>query len=73
MSERERLIEIVQRLMDGDYSSDAEVESLVAEFDAGVLDPNATDLIFSSSKDFDHEPTAAEIVDRALTYRPIEL
>jgi hypothetical protein len=71
--ERERLIAIVQRLTDGDYSSDEEADRLVAEFEADVLDPNAADLIFWSNKHFDHEPTAAEIVDRALSYRPIEL
>ncbi|GAA4980458.1 bacteriocin immunity protein [Actinopolymorpha pittospori] len=73
MSERERLIEIVQRLMDGDYSSEEEVDSLVAEFQGGVLDPAATELIFWSTDHFDHEPTAAEVVDRALSYSPIEL
>lgn len=59
--------------MDGDYSSDEEVDSLVAEFQRGVLDPAATELIFWSTDHFDHEPTAAEVVDRALSYRPIEL
>jgi hypothetical protein len=67
------LFAIVQRLTDGDYSSDEEVDRLVAEFEAGVLDPSAADLIFWSNKHFDHEPAAAEIVDRALSYRPIEL
>ena len=73
VSERDRLIAIVQRILDGDYSSDEEVDSLVAAFRRGVLDPAATDLIFCSSNHFDHEPTAAEVVDRALSYRPIEL
>ena len=73
VSERQRLIAIVQRILDGDYSSDEEVESLVAALQGGVLDPAATDLIFWPSKCFDHEPTAAEIVDRARSYRPIEL
>jgi hypothetical protein len=73
VSERERLIAIVQRLMDGDYSSEEEVDRLIVELEAEVLDPNAADLIFWSNKHFDHEPTAAEIVDRALSYRPIEL
>lgn len=73
VTERERLIEVVQRLMDGSYASDEEVDSLVAEFKAGVLDPAATDLIFWSSNHFDHEPTAAEVVERALSYRPFEL
>jgi len=35
------LFAIVQRLTDGDYSSDEEVDHLVAGFEAGVLDPSA--------------------------------
>jgi Colicin immunity protein / pyocin immunity protein len=73
VSDRDRLIHVVQRLMDGHYSGEEEVDSLVAEFQHGVLDPAATDLIFRSSSHFDHEPAAAEVVDRALRYRPIEL
>jgi Colicin immunity protein / pyocin immunity protein len=59
--------------MDGDYSGNEEVDSLVAEFQRGVPDPAGSDLIFRSSNHFDHEPTAAEVVDRALRYRLIEL
>lgn len=59
--------------MDGDYSSGEEADSLVDAFQRSVLDPAAIGLIFWSSDYFDHEPTAAEIVDRALSYRPIEL
>jgi hypothetical protein len=59
--------------MDGHYTSDEEVESLVAEFQSGVPHPVASDLIFHTNKNFDHEPTAAEVVDRALSYRPIGL
>lgn len=72
MPERQRLIEVVDRLINGIYSSDEEVDRLVAEFEAGVLDPNATGLIFWWSEHFDHEPTAAEVVDRALDYRPFD-
>lgn len=67
------MLAIVQGLTDGDYSSDQKAGRLVAGFEAGVLDPSAADLIFWSDKHFDHEPAAAEIVDRALSYRPIEL
>ena len=73
MSERDRLTGIVQRIMDGDYGTEDDVERLVAEFQAGVLRPGASDLIFYWQDEFDHEPTAAEVVDRALAYRPIEL
>ena len=73
MSERERLTGLVQRIMDGDYATDDEVERLVAEFQGGVLRPGASDLIFYWQDEFDHEPTAAEVVERALAYRPMEL
>ena len=73
MSEHERLTGLVQRIMDGDYETDDEVAGLVDEFQAGVLRPGASDLIFYWQNDFDHEPTAAEVVERALAYRPIEL
>lgn len=73
MSERERLTGLVQRIMEGDYSTDDEADRLVAEFQAGVLRPGASDLIFYWHDEFDHEPTAAEVVERALAYRPIEL
>ena len=59
--------------MEGDHATDDEVERLVAEFEAGVLHPGASDLIFYWQDEFDHEPTAAEVVERALAYRPIEL
>jgi hypothetical protein len=59
--------------MDGDYASDEEIDGLVAEFEAAVAYPDASSLIFWPSDEFDHEPTAAQVVDKALTYRPIEL
>lgn len=73
MTERERLIVLVQRIMDGDHSNEGELDNLVAEFEAAVLYPRASSLIFWPSDEFDHEPTAAQVVDRALSYRPIEL
>lgn len=73
MADREQLISLVQRIMDRDFSSDAEVDALVGEFEAAVVRPGAASLIFWSGHEFDHEPTAAEVVDRALSYRPIEL
>lgn len=73
MADRERLIGLVQRIMDGDYSSEEEVHKLVSEFEAAVLHPGASDLIFWPSDEFDHDPTAVEVVDRALSYRAIEL
>jgi hypothetical protein len=73
MAERERLISLVQRIMDGEFASDAEVDALVAEFERAVVYPGASSLIFWPGDEFDREPTAAEVVDRALSYRTIEL
>lgn len=71
--DRQRLIELVEKLMTGGYETEAEDDAALAEFEAGVLHPRASDLIFYPASEFDHEPTAAEIVDRALSYRAIEL
>lgn len=60
-------------MMDGDYAGDQEIDSLVAEFEAAVPYPGASSLIFWPSDEFNHEPTAAQVVDKALSYRPIEL
>ena len=73
MSERERLVGLVRRIMKGDYATDDDVERLVAEFEAGVPRPGASDLLFHWQDEFDHEPTATEVVGRALASRPIEL
>lgn len=73
MTGRAALVTLVQRIMDGECASDNEVASLVAQFQAAVPHPNARGLIFWPADDFDHEPTAAEVVDKGLSYRPIEL
>ena len=70
---RERLVELVGKLMTGGYGTEAEEDAAVAEFNAAVIRPRASDLIFYSHEGFDHEPTVDEVVDRALSYRPIEL
>jgi hypothetical protein len=41
-------------------------------FVAHVPHPEADDLIFYPDRHFGHEPTAEEVVDRALSYRPVE-
>ena len=69
---REGLIERVQRIMNGDYSSDEEMKCLVREFESSVLYAGASNLIFWPADEFDHEPTAAQVVDRALSCRPID-
>lgn len=71
--DRARLVELVRKLMVGRYSSEEEAARDMAELEAGVLHPRVSDLIFYWQSEFDHEPTAEEVVDRALSYRAIEL
>jgi Colicin immunity protein / pyocin immunity protein len=70
---RDRLIALAQRLIEAKYDIDAEVDRDMAEFARGVPHPRPSDLIYYWQNEFDHEPTAEEVVDRALHNRPIEL
>ena len=72
-AERSKLIALVQRLIDADYETEAESSADLRTFRAAVPHPEAGDLIFYPDVEFDHEPTAAEIVDRALAYRATPL
>ncbi len=69
---RRRLVPVVRRLMEG-TATEEEDARLVREFQSSVTFPGVTDLIFYPDEHFDHEPTAEEIVDRALAHRPIAL
>lgn len=71
--ERRALITLVQRIQLGDFATDTELESLVATFDSAVVHPDAHGLIYWPGDQFDHEPTAAEVVDKALAYHPTAL
>ena len=73
MSDRAALIELVGRIVSGDYASEAEVDRLVGEFGAAVPHPRAAGLIFYWEDEFTEEPSPEQIVDRALSYRPIKL
>lgn len=73
MADRERLVQLVARLVDADFRSEEEADALLSELDASVPHPAVTDLIYHWEDSFDHEPTASEIVDRALGYRPFAL
>lgn len=72
-SARPRLIELVTRLQAGDYASEADADHDAEAFQAAVLHPAALGLVFWPDREFDHEPTPDEVVDRALAYRPIAL
>ena len=43
------------------------------EFEANVPHPEASDLIFYPDRYFADEPTAEQVVDCALSYRPLQL
>lgn len=66
------LIELVRRLMVGDFPDEREEDEAIAAFASRVPHPRATDLIYHWQAEFDHEPTPGEIVERAIRYRPIE-
>jgi len=65
---REELIGMVQQLIDAHLPEDEE-DRLVTELKASVLHPRVTDLIYYNTPKL----TAEEVVDEALSYRPIEL
>jgi hypothetical protein len=71
--ERERLVALVSRLMAGVYDSDADLDRDLTQYIAGVPHPQASDLIYFWNSEFDHEPSPEEVVDRALSYRPLAL
>jgi hypothetical protein len=60
---KQELIHIVERLMNNDFSNDAELDRLADEFEANVWYPYAADLIFDSRHEF---KDAAALVDFAL-------
>ncbi len=68
----DHLVQLVTRVMAGNFEDEAEGDRAIAEFTSSVPHPRATDLIFHWSADFDEEPTPEEVVDRALTYRAME-
>ncbi len=70
--EHARLISIVQRIMDGDYTDDAEVFDLLGQVARAVpcTSGHLSDLIFWPKEP---ELTARHVIERALAYRPIAL
>lgn len=66
---RDELIQLVQRIQEVDTDSEAAHDELIDVLRRNVPDPYVTDLIYYA----DPPLTPAEIVDRALGYRPIEM
>lgn len=59
--------------MAGSYANGKDLDREVAEFERSVLHPRALDLIYHWKDEFDREPSPEDVVERALSYRPIEL
>lgn len=69
---RDEAVALVQRVMDADYGDDDEAGDLLEALDRGLGCPSGylSDLIFWPAG---AAPTAPEVVDQALAYRPIAL
>ncbi|MFL9684741.1 bacteriocin immunity protein [Streptomyces sp. KL110A] len=65
---REELIRLVEEVMNFEGSEEEE-DLLVEKLKRNVLYPRVMDLIFHPEHG---EPTAEQVVDAALSYRPIE-
>ncbi|QIQ07256.1 e9imm peptide [Streptomyces liangshanensis] len=65
-------VALVQRIMDADHADEAELAGWLDALDKTFACPSGhvRDLIFWPEPP---EPSAAEVVDRALAYRPIAL
>jgi hypothetical protein len=58
--------------MAAEGATQEDADDLVDLFVRNVPHPEADDLIFYPQKEFGHEPTPEEVVDRALSYKPIQ-
>jgi hypothetical protein len=70
---RAELIALVERLLTGDFESEEQEDRAIAEFASSVPHPRAADLIYHWAEEFEVEPSAEDVVDRALNHRSIEL
>ncbi len=71
--ERAALIALVERLIANDFADEDAHDRALADLAARVPHPEVSGLIHWWQDHFDHEPTATEVVDRALAHRAIEL
>lgn len=67
--ERTELITLIEKLLSADYASEEERDQLLTRLERNVRHPHVSDLIFEP----DHEMTAEEIVEAALTDSPVQL
>ena len=70
---RDELIELVSKILDTNYSEEDRVKFLNL-FEQNVPHPQASDLIFwPDHQGFEDDLTIKEIVDIALSYKPVQL
>lgn len=67
---RDEAVELVQRLMDGSITDEAEADAALESLKVGLGCPHISDYIFW---DFDPALSAERVVDRALKYEPFAL
>ena len=65
---RQQLIDLVTKIINVE-GSEEEIDVWITTLEKNVPHPNVSDLIYYP----DEEMTAEEIVDKALSYRPIQL
>ena len=70
---KDQLNELVERVMRYDYGAESEHDAAILQLQACVADPQVTSYIYYWDRHFEAEPTAAEVVQRALDYQPIAL
>ena len=64
---RQKLIELVTKICEAEFDSEEEYEYALRELEDNVVDPYRSDYIFHHTP----ELTPEEIVDKALSYKPI--
>ncbi len=69
IKDREELVQLVQSIMDA-VGTEEEQEEMLSILEASVPDPNVSNLIYYPPDS--NELTAEEVVDRALSYKPIQ-
>lgn len=71
--DRAAVTALIARLMAGDYTDGDELDRDSERLRSNVPHPDVLGLIFHPDRYLDEEPTADEVVERALAYRAIEL
>lgn len=67
---REALIELAMKIMNDNGTTEEDDDEILTIFLENVPDPSASDYFFSKKY---NDLTAEEIVDKALSYKPIQL